>query len=703
MRLANLSVFSCGTSPNFFSTAGSSVYSLRFRSHFLSELPPVSSNKIALLLTTEFEGLGKNGGVGTYYKELCAKLFEAEWQVVVVMIGGFLEIKSADCPYGARTLVDLTDIESVVELQPIHRRMRASLREDPNQLTGLDCFFILQAFDTYYKSSQIYAEFHEMFGFGFLSAKARRAGLLGSNISIAVTMHSGHEWIYDANNALLDQSSREFQRIASREQQSFADACLSMYPSDSLYGFVRGYGWPTKNAIKLPYFIPLHQVSHGKQPVSPTNHTEVIFFGRLEERKGLVEFLDAICELPESTLSDIKVSFLGKSIQLFSSELGRLTSSNYIAKRLGRIVSYRIHSDLSSFEAIAYVKSSPRAVVCLASHSDNFPNAALEVGQIPVNLVVSDTTGFRQTLALVERQAAISWFQAGSSDSLKIQLQKAIGTPAPDESQVISQGRVLEINADLLRQRLQLIEDSFANIVPLCDQALLLGIVYDANANASHTFKQAIEKARERNIPYVVSSLSHQNATDVNMCELRFAAVNARADIAIANVETLDPSPCLDAVNLVDILAMDYRASSIVLVRIDIFNDLPFPVAFNASQLHRQLVAMACVVGSKIGLLPYPLARVGIQDDLSPPPRNQLARYQTELATFLAGMPKQALSSRALFQLILTNQQNESASFRYMPDGKIRNIVSKSAYFYRQYARSLLRRYRLKLKTFIKD
>jgi len=108
--------------------------------------------------------------------------------------------------------------------------------------------------------------------------------------------------------------------------------------------------------------------------------TQVIFFGRLEERKGLPEFVEALNFLAGNDAPAFRVTFVGKVVRLYATTSSGMDSEAFIKSKVDSRVQYSIVGDLGSREAIDLVKMSEGAVVCLASPSDNFPNAALEMG-----------------------------------------------------------------------------------------------------------------------------------------------------------------------------------------------------------------------------------------------------------------------------------------------------------------------------------
>ena len=672
----------------------------------LARLPSqAKTGRLAVLLTTEFEGIGQNGGVGTYYREVARKLAETDWLVLLVILGGFLRVAKAPESLNVDCILDLTDVEQVLDLRSIHRAIRRVVSRDPNRRTGLDCLFLLQALEAHYPQAKIYAEFHEMFGFGQPSVQAKRAGFFSDRIGIGVTMHSGHEWIFDANRALIRQESRPFLRIAKREELSFGEADLAMYPSDSLHQIVSGFGWQTEGAIRIPYFIPIQTQTasaRGEAVSSRGAIAEIIFFGRLEERKGLFEFIEAVQALQRESKTRFRITFLGKSIRLFSLRSTRTTSRDYIHSQLGDDFSYTIISDLSSRDAIAYVQAAaPSAVVCLASPSDNFPNAALEMGQIPVALVVSDTLGFRQTLSLVEREAGVIWFKASSATSLRQGLDEALANLGRETITVASTSRLEAVNRQLQATRMALMEDCFRSSLPTDTVLRILNLEHDEEPDSRRAYSNGIQKAREQGIPYLLSSLVGSSPGLEGSWELQRAAQCADADLVLVGSELgVKGLLCHDALSLTDLLAADFQPPGCLLLRTQTFSEFPTPPAADVAQLHQQLVAAAVLCGKKIAVLPYPLP-----DRPAEAERSQRGRVdeatQADLAKYLAAIPTGWLSKREVFHLMLSNQQLQASLTRLEPGESARQNASNLLRYLAIPARSLAQRYKRHLRRLI--
>ncbi len=189
--------------------------------------------------------------------------------------------------------------------------------------------------------------------------------------------------------------------------------------------------------------------------------TQLIFFGRLEERKGLPEFVEALNHLAAGNdCPPFRVAFVGKVVPLYGVSWKELDSAAFIKKLLDKSIQFSILGDFDSREAIDFVRSSSTAVVCLTSSSDNFPNAALEAGQIPHRLVVSDTKGFHQTLSLIGRTEGVYWFKPGCS----LALAQAIGAALRDSGpcpRAPAAREIEQLNNRLLEDRLNMLGAAF--------------------------------------------------------------------------------------------------------------------------------------------------------------------------------------------------------------------------------------------------
>jgi len=205
--------------------------------------------------------------------------------------------------------------------------------------------------------------------------------------------------------------------------------------------------------------IPETQANRSSKPWT-TQKIPVVFFGRLEMRKGICTFIEAIKRLELQTQNKIQVYFIGKVVEMHRTQFGNLTSDRYIESELQDIVPHQVFSNLYSQEAIQFISRLNHAIVCLASHQENFPNAGLEMGQLPSSLVVSDTGGFHETLALIGRSTGLYWFNPADPQSMSEMLSQAIDNH-PEELTVAPRQALETTNQKLLTQKIDFIKQAF--------------------------------------------------------------------------------------------------------------------------------------------------------------------------------------------------------------------------------------------------
>jgi O-antigen biosynthesis protein len=443
-------------------------FEVEFKTKLHNKFPEqINVKKVALLATIEYEGIFKNGGIGTYYKTLSQKLALEGWYVILLLCHTENIYKGESNISVLKNIFSTYEINDILNLQEIHLAILAEAKENIVDYQSFCCLFYTQAIAAYFQQAQIYVEFHELSGIGYRTIQAKKANLLKNNCTTVVTMHSGHEWVYEANERYIEDYPTYFWHVSHCEQYSFENADLSFFPSHYLKFKVSQYGWETSHALHLPYFVPKIEFSDDQALKNSTflsknnlhsDRLTVVFFGRLEERKGLCVFIEAIKLLPRDLKSQIQIAFLGKVVPLQSSKLKPLDSKQYIAREIDRELAYVIFSNFNSEEAIQFVSKLNHPIVCLTSHQENFPNTALEMGQLPVSLVVSDTGGFRETLGLINRSSCVRWFTPRDPRSLCQVLEQAI-TAYPETPEISDKSFIDQINKSLLVKRLEYFEN----------------------------------------------------------------------------------------------------------------------------------------------------------------------------------------------------------------------------------------------------
>lgn len=78
------------------------------------------SNRIAVLVTPEYEGIFRNGGIGTYYHTLSQKLAENGWSVLLLLYQTEGEFLGRSLNASVRHAFSTNEIEQALDLAPHH-------------------------------------------------------------------------------------------------------------------------------------------------------------------------------------------------------------------------------------------------------------------------------------------------------------------------------------------------------------------------------------------------------------------------------------------------------------------------------------------------------------------------------------------------------------------------------------------------------
>jgi glycosyltransferase involved in cell wall biosynthesis len=684
---------------------------LSFHPQFLEQLNP-KSEKIAILATNEFEGFSKNGGIGTYYTALSEKLAGENWLIILLLCQSEEPFQGVSKTPNVDRVFSAGEVATILQLQPIHEAILAHTQENGvSQSFDADsfcCLFFTQAIATTFPQAVIYVEFPVIWGFGYRTLQAKRAGLLGNHCLLGVTDHGGFEWLRETNSRYKIDYPQWFWQAYHYEQYSYEQADLTCFPSYFLKSKVEGYGWKTAHAVHLPYFIPLLDLS--PQPLAQPDNDKisVIFFGRLEERKGLCSFVEALQLLESDWAKKIEILFLGRIIPLESTALKGLDSQAYIDRQLQGKFSYQILPDLFSQEALELVNHLPHPIVCLCSLQENFPNAALEMGQLPVSLVVSNTGGFQETLDLIARTEGLRWFEPGDAYSLAGRLREAMlaypETPAAPDRSLLE-----ETNKKLLNQRLELMSEAFLQSAPNplktpritigvignSDRQLLAGCLESLAAQTYDNLEILVADSGVMDERFPEEQFPHARRVELEVNQTlgygynhlvklatgeyflpfssdrlalpdmveRWVSIIAQSDAAIVMSPEMKLDPDLEVSNghdgsLLKLLDLNQNQDLCALFSLEFLREFPYCEVRNVQALNWQLLAAAIATDRTIAYYPYPLYLSGSDAEGRIAPEN-LPKERYYLRQYLSQIEPEKWTRRQL-NLLLTGVEQLS-------------------------------------------
>ncbi len=358
------------------------------------------------IVSPEFIGPYRNGGIGTACTSLGDALAAAGHDVTLLYTRGrYCEKES-------------------IEFWETHYARKGitfvPLPDGSEEFDAAAAWYLIGAFRVYEwlrERDFDVVHFTEMMGPGYYCFLAKKQGLDFGKTLLCTGTHSPTMWIREANREFVNQVDDLGLDHIERVSVSSSDVVWS--PSHYLLNWMRKNNWTLpKSCFVQQYILPYsaRSATADKTPDEFHHVNEVVFFGRLETRKGLVLFCDALDLLSEDPrMSELRVCFMGRHAEV----MGK-SSKEFISERAEKWPFFRqIISDFDQPRAIDYLHQ-PGRVAVMASPVDNSPNTVLEClgGRIP--FLASKTGGIPELIAPEdEKEICFDWSAGGLAQKLK--------------------------------------------------------------------------------------------------------------------------------------------------------------------------------------------------------------------------------------------------------------------------------------------
>lgn len=352
-----------------------------------------ASGPRVLIVTPDILGPIRNGGIGTAFHALALALAEAGRAVTILYtLGQHNEggegVARWEAYYAERGIhfipVDLAQGEPRIDA-PHHcwRAYRVYLWMKARQ----------QEFDIAY--------FPEWKGESYYALQAKRLGLAFAHTTIAVVTHSSTTWAESGNYALPRQFDDLVLEYLERRSTEMADVVIS--PSQYMFDWMAQRGWrisAPKHVIQN--LMPAEAIAAGEAEPGAFAVTEWVFFGRLERRKGLHIFLDALRRVPMELRERVRVTFLGKAIQTPDFDSLALIHE----KMADWPQTPQILADRDRDQALDYLRG-PGRVAVIASLVENSPYTVLECVLARIPFIAADVGGIAELVHPDDRARAL--------------------------------------------------------------------------------------------------------------------------------------------------------------------------------------------------------------------------------------------------------------------------------------------------------
>lgn len=328
------------------------------------------------LLTLDFVGPIRNGGMGTAFLALAETLAAAGHAVTVCYPSSY------------------------TETEPVTRWRRHYAKRGIDFvslfLEGSEAELSLGAYHWLKTRDFDVIHFHEMRGIGYWITVAKRCGLAFNQTRLICQIHSPTFWHF-AHSAQFITHSGELETDW-MERRSAEGADMVTAPSRYMLDQVAEMGWKLPNAQVMPNLLPAGFLSPAASDLAPRPVEELVFFGRLEERKGLGLFCESVTRLIRAGQPPARVTFLGK--------VGHMAGVHALAWLTGATQSWpmpwTVVNDLDPDQAREYL-AGPGRLAVIASRMENAPYVVLECLAAGLPFLAPDVGGIAELVAEEDR------------------------------------------------------------------------------------------------------------------------------------------------------------------------------------------------------------------------------------------------------------------------------------------------------------
>ncbi len=210
----------------------------------------------------------------------------------------------------------------------------------------------------------------------------RGSGLALRSTAVAMTTHGCSYWHAYKGNMPIENSMAEFHH--GLEQQNYL-ADLTIHPSRYMQGWVNANVGPPRRDVAIANIMNGFCRSFGRSDTARKTPKEVVFFGRIEPRKGYDVFRDAVLALRERGETVAKITLLGR--------IGESLNRDRVMAELMTISdTVKVVDNLQNMEAVNYLKANDCFVV-IPSIRDNLPYTVYECLENGIPMICSNVGG----------------------------------------------------------------------------------------------------------------------------------------------------------------------------------------------------------------------------------------------------------------------------------------------------------------------
>lgn len=242
--------------------------------------------------------------------------------------------------------------------------------------------------------------FPEWLGLGYCALAAKQKGLAFANTTICIGTHGPQAWSRVLSEVPAPHPEDAVIDFMERRSVELADVVIS--PSQYLLQWMRNEEWnlPPRTYVANNILPPLERPAkqHGVLPANGDGHIrELVFFGRLERRKGLPMFCDVVDHLQHT--QPFSLTFLGARAPINGQK-----SEHYLRMRAESWnTNPTVLTSYGRAQALEYL-GAPGRLAVIPSHLDNSPCAVQECLQEGIPFLASDRGGIPELVHSDDRE-----------------------------------------------------------------------------------------------------------------------------------------------------------------------------------------------------------------------------------------------------------------------------------------------------------
>jgi glycosyltransferase involved in cell wall biosynthesis len=324
-------------------------------------------NKVKIcLVTEELSGLGFPGGIGAAFYELAVMLEKNNFQIDILY-----------CPIGNE--FKLEDKKNKITLEFARKNIKLQFFE-ANIWVNEPITYEKKSYaiSQWFESKENYYEFihfHDYKGLGYFTCKLKKQGLALLDTKIILQLHGTTRWTIQTNNTFFTHEDQLKIDFMERESIKNCDAVVS--PSAYFIDWLtnNGYCLPAE-VLNIKNIYSSIVSNKQKNTVGQSRRiTDLIFFGRHEDRKGFLTACEALDLIEEELFKrNIIVTFIGK----FGIINGHPSGIHIGEKAKKWKFKFKIRTGLNRDQSALYIQNRVNAILIIPSIEENSPYSILE-------------------------------------------------------------------------------------------------------------------------------------------------------------------------------------------------------------------------------------------------------------------------------------------------------------------------------------